>query len=423
MLQLQDIIVSQSLFEKADGGLWILFGIIAIAIFFFVRRLNKAGLKRLQRGPETVQQRENKRKEAQKKHGGIPDELRGDDEPPRPREKVKKEKPAKQPAAPEPVVVEEKPEDKLLLPAKSMNEGLAKTRNEGFVGRLGKLFRGSQIDENLLDQIEEVLFTADIGVKTSDKLLTTLKAALSRKELESEDRIWAHLREQAQLIFAGVEHKNSLQLTDSDEPYVVLVVGVNGAGKTTTIGKLANLLGQQGKKIVVGAGDTFRAAAAEQLAIWANRVGAEIVAGEDGQDPSSVLFEAVKHGSESKADVVICDTAGRLHTQKNLVEELKKIHRVLGKAQEGAPHEVLLVLDATNGQNAIQQALTFQAALGVTGIVLTKLDGTAKGGVILGICDELKLPISWVGVGERTEDLRRFDPEEFVDALFPKSSL
>jgi fused signal recognition particle receptor len=196
-----------------------------------------------------------------------------------------------------------------------------------------------------------------------------------------------------------------------------MVVGVNGAGKTTTIGKLAAKAKQSGRKVLLGAGDTFRAAATEQLDVWAERAGVEILKGTEGADPASVLFEAVKKGREGGFDLVICDTAG-LHTKANLMEELKKVRRVIDKALPGAPHEVLLVLDATNGQNAILQARQFHDAVGITGIALTKLDGTAKGGVIIGICDELKVPVLWAGVGEKVEDLRPFEPKEFVAALF-----
>jgi fused signal recognition particle receptor len=197
-----------------------------------------------------------------------------------------------------------------------------------------------------------------------------------------------------------------------------MVVGVNGAGKTTTIGKLAAKAKAQGKKVLLGAGDTFRAAAAEQLDVWAERAGVEMVKGADNADPASVLFDAVKKGREGGYDLVIADTAGRLHTKANLMEELKKVRRVMDKALPGAPHEVLLVLDATNGQNAIAQARQFHDAVGISSIALTKLDGTAKGGVIIGICDELKVPVAWAGVGEKVEDLKAFEPKEFVAALF-----
>jgi fused signal recognition particle receptor len=197
-----------------------------------------------------------------------------------------------------------------------------------------------------------------------------------------------------------------------------MVVGVNGSGKTTTIGKLAAKLKADGRSVMLGAGDTFRAAAGEQLEVWADRVGAPVVRGKEGADPASVCFEAVQRGVQEKVDVVLCDTAGRLHTKAPLMEELKKVKRVIGKAAEGAPHEVLLVLDSTNGQNAIAQARQFHEALGVSGIVLTKLDGTAKGGVVIGICDELRIPVRYVGVGETVADLKPFAAKEFVEALF-----
>jgi fused signal recognition particle receptor len=201
-------------------------------------------------------------------------------------------------------------------------------------------------------------------------------------------------------------------------PHVTMVVGVNGSGKTTTIGKLAAKLTREGKKVVIAAGDTFRAAATEQLDVWAERANATLVRGPDGSDPGAVVFDAVKRAQAESADAVLVDTAGRLHTKTPLMEELKKVKRVLGKALPGAPHEVLLVLDATVGQNAIAQAKQFQEAVGVTGIALAKLDGTAKGGVVIGISDELKIPVTWVGVGEKIADLRPFDPHEFVEALF-----
>ena len=201
-------------------------------------------------------------------------------------------------------------------------------------------------------------------------------------------------------------------------PYVLMVVGVNGVGKTTTIGKLAGRLTARGLKVVLAAGDTFRAAAVEQLEVWGDRVGAEVVQGAEGADPSSVVFDAIRHGKAEGADVVIADTAGRLHTKVPLMEELKKVHRVMGKAREGAPDDVLLVVDATTGQNAVQQAKLFREVVPLTGLALTKLDGTAKGGVIIGICDELKLPVRYIGVGEKVGDLRPFEPKAFVEALF-----
>ncbi|GMV42946.1 MAG: hypothetical protein AMXMBFR64_46620 [Myxococcales bacterium] len=298
-------------------------------------------------------------------------------------------------------------------------QGLAKTTGEGFVSKLGKLFRGKQLDEALLDEVEAVLYTADIGVTTSEKLLAGLRAALGRKELSSADKVWATLREQTlEMLESANAGGGPLQVPDGPRPYVVLVIGVNGTGKTTSIGKIAARLSREGHKVLLAAGDTFRAAAVEQLEVWGRRVGVEVWRGGAGADPASVVFDAVEHAKKSGHDVVLADTAGRLHTHGGLVDELKKVHRVTGKAMQGAPHEVILVLDSTMGQNAMQQARLFRDAVPVTGLVLTKLDGTAKGGVVIGICDELGLPIRFIGVGERVQDLRPFDSREFVDALF-----
>jgi len=298
-----------------------------------------------------------------------------------------------------------------------LREGLAKTRG-GFIARLSSLLAKKQIDAALIDQVEEILLTADIGVKTSQKLLEAVRQRLDRAQLKDADAVWAAIKEES-LALCTVEAP-ALDLARG-KPFVVLVVGVNGSGKTTTIGKLAAQWIAQGKRVLLAAGDTFRAAATEQLQIWGSRVGAEVVKGREGGDPSAVIFDAVKRGVEQSIDVVICDTAGRLHTRTELMDELQKVRRVMKKAQPDAPHETLLVLDSTNGQNAIQQAQIFKQAMEVTGIVLTKLDGTAKGGVILGIGDELKLPVRFVGIGEKVADLRPFDPVAFVDALYERS--
>jgi fused signal recognition particle receptor len=268
--------------------------------------------------------------------------------------------------------------------------GLARTRS-GWISKLGELFSGKrEIDPALLDEVEKVLLTADIGVRTSNKLLEEMRASLSRRELGDADSAWAFLQRRTTELLA-------LDASDIDwgraQPFVVLIIGVNGSGKTTTIGKLAAKLIGDGKKVLVGAGDTFRAAAAEQLEIWATRVGATLVRGKEAADPSSVLFDAVKRARSEGFDVVLADTAGRLHTKTDLMEELQKVRRVIGKAAEGAPHETWLVIDSTSGQNAIAQAQIFTQAMSVSGIVLTKLDGTAKGGVILGIADQLKIPV------------------------------
>jgi fused signal recognition particle receptor len=293
-------------------------------------------------------------------------------------------------------------------------QGLAKTRG-GFVARLGKLFGKKKIDEDVLGQLEEVLFSADIGPRAADRIFQSVKSNLTRDELSDAQKIWSRIRQtSATILDVGAP---PLDLTRK-KPFVLLTIGVNGVGKTTTIGKLAALWSAQGKKILLAAGDTFRAAATEQLEVWGQRAKVPVVKGKAGGDPSSVIFDAIKRGVDEGYDLVICDTAGRLHTKVELMDELKKVRRVCEKAMPGCPHETWLVLDATTGQNAIQQAKTFKEAMEITGLVLTKLDGSAKGGVILGICDELKVPVRYIGVGEKLEDLREFDPHAFVEALY-----
>ncbi len=309
----------------------------------------------------------------------------------------------------------EPPAKRKAVDAAALAPGLARTR-AGWVSRLGSLFAGKrELDPALVAELEKVLLTADIGVRTSQKLLEEIRSSLSRRELADANAVWSFLRRRCSELLrieaAPIDF-------DRAKPFVLLTIGVNGSGKTTTIGKLAAKLKAQGKSVLLGAGDTFRAAAAEQLEEWAARVGAPVVRGKEGGDPSSVIFDAIKRGVSEGVDVVIADTAGRLHTKANLMDELQKVRRVVGKACEGAPHETWLVIDATSGQNAIAQAEIFTAAMAVTGIVLTKLDGTAKGGVILGIADQLGIPVRYIGVGERVEDLREFDAEEFSLALF-----
>ncbi len=288
---------------------------------------------------------------------------------------------------------------------------LVATRNS-LIGRLGQLMSGG-VNEGVLQQLEAALIGADVGVKTSERLLLAI-----RKHASSSESALLALKGE----MMGVLQARPLTLPSptrgEGSPFVVLFVGVNGVGKTTTIGKIAAQLVGQGKKVLLGAGDTFRAAASEQLAICADRVGVPIVARGEGADPSAVLFDAVRKAQNEGFDVVLCDTAGRLHTKNNLMDELRKMHKVLGKARENAPDEVLLVLDATQGQNAIQQAKQFAAAVPLSGIILTKLDGTAKGGVIFGIVHETGVPVLYIGVGEGVQDLRPFDPGAFVDALF-----
>jgi len=294
--------------------------------------------------------------------------------------------------------------------------GLAKTKL-GFMARVNSLlFGGRAIDQSLVDELEEVLVTSDIGIKTAGRLLGDLREKLTKKELSDPEAVRSALKQRV-IDIVGAP-RTSLDFTQ--KPLVIMVIGVNGVGKTTTIGKLAARFAKEGKKVVLAAGDTFRAAAVEQLEVWAKRANAEIVKGPDNGDPASVAFEAVSTAKRVGADVCICDTAGRLHTKVNLMEELKKVRRVMDKALPGAPHEVVLVLDATTGQNAIVQAEQFTEIAQVNSIVLTKLDGTAKGGVVVAICDALKLPVRWIGVGEGVDDLRDFDPDVFVDALFER---
>jgi fused signal recognition particle receptor len=333
-------------------------------------------------------------------------------EPAKPAPAEPRPKPA---ASPVPAPIEEVAPAKKKKDAAALAPGLARTRS-GWVARLGDLFKGKrELDAALMDEVEKVLLTADIGVRTSQKLLEEMRTSLSRKELGDADSAWAFLRRRTSELLAWDTKPVDWS---AGSPFVLLVIGVNGSGKTTTIGKLAAKLIADGKKVLVGAGDTFRAAAAEQLEIWSNRVGATLVRGKEGADPSSVLFDAVKKARAEQFDVVIADTAGRLHTKTDLMEELQKVRRVIGKAAEGAPHETWLVIDSTSGQNAIAQAQIFTQAMAVSGIVLTKLDGTAKGGVILGIADQLRIPVRFIGIGERVDDLREFDADEFVEALY-----
>ncbi len=294
-----------------------------------------------------------------------------------------------------------------------MQRGLEKTR-KGFMARLNGLLFRSTFDEALVDELEALMVTSDIGIRTTERLLGDLKAQLSRKEIKDAGAVRDRLREKITEII-DIETR---PIDWNQKPTVMMVIGVNGVGKTTTIGKLAARLTREGKKVVLAAGDTFRAAAVEQLEVWGQRANAEVVKGSEKQDPSAVVFDAIQRAKSIDADVCICDTAGRLHTKVNLMEELKKLRRVMQKAHDGAPHEVLMVLDATTGQNAISQAKQFKEAVEVNSLALTKLDGTAKGGVVVAICDDLALPVRFVGIGEKVEDLRDFEPHEFVDALF-----
>ena len=299
-----------------------------------------------------------------------------------------------------------------------LRKGLTKTR-EGMVQKIREVLRRRpEIDEETLEEIEEILIEADVGVEPTLRIIDQLRERFETGEpIENpETAVQEFLEEEIRKILLPSDTAPSIAITT--KPHVILVVGVNGVGKTTTIGKMAHKLNREGKKVLFAAGDTFRAAAIDQLGIWADRTGSDIVQHQPGADAASVAFDAIQAASARDIDVVIIDTAGRLHTKINLMEEVKKIRRVVAKALPGAPHETLLVLDATTGQNAVIQAKQFHSAVELTGLVLAKLDGTAKGGVVIAIADELDLPVRYVGLGEDIEDLEDFDPGTFVQALF-----
>lgn len=297
-----------------------------------------------------------------------------------------------------------------------LKSGLAKTK-ANFLGKIASAVGiHKKIDDQLLTSLETILLEADVGVTGTEKILNGLKEKAKREKIEDSDKIVELLKEEiAKLVNSSGVVSTSAH---SSKPWVIMVVGVNGNGKTTSIGKLAHYYKEQGKKVLLAACDTFRAAAIEQLEIWAKRAGAEIVKNQPNADPAAVAFDAIKSALSQNIDIVIVDTAGRLQTKVNLMEELKKIKKVIGKALPGAPHEILLVIDSTTGQNALSQVKLFSQAVEISGIILTKLDGTAKGGIIISIVSELKIPIKYVGVGEKIEDLEIFEPKEFVEALF-----
>lgn len=304
----------------------------------------------------------------------------------------------------------------------SLDQGLQKT-NESFFGKLGKALLGkSSVDEEVLDNLEEILISSDVGVETTLKIIQRIQARVAKNKYVGTSELDVLLKEE---IAALLSENNTQDLPDFEtpigiKPYVLLVVGVNGVGKTTTIGKLSAQFKKKGKSVVLGAADTFRAAAVEQLKLWGERVGVPVIAKGMNADPSAVAFEAVQKGIELGADVIIIDTAGRLHTKINLMQELSKINRVIQKVIPDAPHDVMLVLDGSTGQNAIVQAREFTKATNVTCLTITKLDGTAKGGVVIGISDEFKIPVKYIGVGERVDDLQPFNKKEFVDSLFKR---
>ena len=285
-----------------------------------------------------------------------------------------------------------------------LKQGLAKTK---------QVFSFTKVDENLLDELEEKLIIADVGMETTEKIIDNLRTRIKKENLKEAEQVKQALREEIEEIFKD----NNPELDLTNKPAVILMVGVNGAGKTTSIGKIANNLIKQGKKVIIASGDTFRAAATEQLEVWANRAGCELVKGNEGSDPASVIFDSIKVAKEKNADVLICDTAGRLQNKKYLMDELEKIKRVIDRELPDSSKEILLVLDASTGQNAISQVKAFKETTGVTGLVLTKLDGTAKGGVVIGIVDENKIPIKYIGVGEKIDDMEVFNSKDFINAI------
>ncbi|MFK5926991.1 MAG: signal recognition particle-docking protein FtsY [Desulfuromusa sp.] len=349
----------------------------------------------------------------QKDLGQVAEE--GTSRPDEPPFEAESESEIKEKPAPE---VQEEPEPTLGM-FERFKIGLSKTQSS-LVGRVDNLLRGrTAIDEDLIEELEEILITADLGMPTTQQLIKSLESSRAKGELVSPEQIRQLLMEELEKILTF--ESKPLDVT-SASPFVIMVVGVNGVGKTTTIGKLAHQFSQDGKKVILGAGDTFRAAAAEQLEIWAERADVEVVRHAEGADPSAVAFDAAKAAVARKADILLLDTAGRLHTKVNLMEELKKIRRVLDREIPGAPHEVLLVLDATTGQNALTQAKLFNEAVPLDGIALTKLDGTAKGGIVVAIAAELQIPVRFVGIGEQLDDLRPFDAEMFVSVLFDRQA-
>ncbi|MEN8170458.1 MAG: signal recognition particle-docking protein FtsY [Pseudomonadota bacterium] len=297
-----------------------------------------------------------------------------------------------------------------------LKSGLSRTRGSLTEGISDLLLGKKQIDDDLLEEIETQLLVADMGVEATQKIIADLTQRVSRQQLADSEALLAALREDMAAMLEPVSMP--LQIEKSDRPFVILVVGINGAGKTTTIGKLAKCLQNEGKSVMLAAGDTFRAAAVEQLQVWGERNEIPVIAQGTGADSASVIYDAVQAAQARNIDVVIADTAGRLHTQSNLMEELKKVRRVIGKLDDAAPHEVLLVLDAGTGQNALNQAEQFHQAVAVSGLALTKLDGTAKGGIIFAIANKMGIPIRFIGVGETIDDLRVFNAGEFIEALF-----
>jgi len=404
--------------------LYVLIAVVAVVAIYFLF-LRKGPTPQIE-APAPKRAAEPKKPEAKPAKGDAPSAPAAPashdaSPPPPPSRKARDSVPAPRPAEVQPAVSQPPPAAR-ELEVEGLRRGLSKSREtEGFFGRLRTLFSGKrELDAALVSEIEEVLLTSDVGVETTALLLDRVRQGLAKGELSDTDKVWDALRSEALRVLDVEGRRGGIALRG--KPTVVLLVGVNGAGKTTTIGKLATKLQAAGHKVVLAAGDTFRAAAVQQLVVWGERVGCTVVKGKDGADPGSVVFDAIKKAQESGADVVLADTAGRLHTKTNLMTEMKKIAKTAEKALPDAPHEILLVMDATTGQNALAQAREFKEALPLTGIVLTKLDGTAKGGVVIGVAHALSLPVRFVGLGERADDLREFSAEPFVEALLGREA-
>jgi len=399
---------------------WISVGLLALLVLFFV--LDIAGNRKRAPRPKPVPQR---KPEVARGPAPVPAEPEAETEvPPEPAAEAAEPEaaqPAVEPApAPEPAPaaepeVEREPETRVSV-FERIKQGLGKTR-ASLTGGLADLFSvGKKIDEDLLEEIETTLLMADVGVTATSEIIDALTEKLERNQLKDGEALRKALRDELHGLLKDVTRP--LEIDAGKQPYVILMVGVNGVGKTTTIGKLTKKFQSEGKSVMLAAGDTFRAAAVEQLQVWGERNNVPVVAQHTGADSASVIFDAIQSAQSRGVDVVIADTAGRLQNKDNLMNELSKVVRVMKKLDESAPHEVMLVLDAGTGQNALSQAQVFQQAVGVSGITLTKLDGTAKGGIVFAIARQLQLPIRYIGVGEQAEDLRSFDAETFVDALF-----
>ena len=387
---------------------WISIGLLALLVLVFV--LDIAGNRSRAPRPKPVPQRK-----PEVARGAAPEPEKAESETPATPEPVAQPEPALEPEPAEEPQKAPEPEPQVSV-FERIKKGLGKTR-ASLTGGLSDLFSLSKkIDEDLLEEIETTLLMADVGVTATSEIIESLTEKLERNQLKDGEALRQALRDELHGLLKDVT--KPLEIDSGKTPYVILMVGVNGVGKTTTIGKLTKKFQNEGKSVMLAAGDTFRAAAVEQLQVWGERNNVPVVAQHTGADSASVIFDAIQSAKSRGVDVVIADTAGRLQNKDNLMQELEKVVRVMKKLDESAPHEVMLVLDAGTGQNALNQAQVFQQAVGVSGITLTKLDGTAKGGIVFAIARQLQLPIRFIGVGEQVDDLRSFDAETFVDALF-----